>query len=385
MITYATQLLGETEELRNLLQMEKFVFNIASKEQFSEKKNSIVVLHSKVYKNVRKSNPEIPAQVIIRAEHDVLGAYRAAKSNKHKLRKPAEKKRLSMQLDKHLYSIPDKSSIRITTPTASRRQTYKLVMYPRLKELMEKYPYRDPLIYENDGKMFIALSFENKPSDKMKQRIALGVDLGIRRSAAMSDGRIIVDKKFNGEKRRLRHLRDTLKSKGTKSARRKLRTKLRRKERNKNKNQTHLIANTILNTNADTIVLENLKSIKRKKHKHQNKRSISQVPLFDLRRVITYKAENQGKTVLLVCPSYTSQRDSVSGKIEGERRGCRFYSAVNGMVYDADINAAINIAKMSKLPVSQTTNLTYGQARINVPNACKSSPSGAVLQTSSLA
>jgi IS605 OrfB family transposase len=384
MITYTTQLMGDTEELRSLLQMEQFVFNIASREQFPEKKNSLVVLHSKVYKNVRKSNPEIPAQVIIRAEQDVLGAYRAVKSNKHKLNRPIEKSRLSMRLDKHLYSIPDESSIRISTTKGYKRQTYKLLIYPRLKELMEKYHYRDPLIYENEGKMFIALSFENKPSEKMKQRIALGVDLGIRRSAAMSDGRIIIDRKFNGEKRRLRHLKDALKSRGTKSARRKLRSTLRRKERNKNRNQTHLIANMILDTKSDTIVLENLKSIKRKKHKHQNKRSISQVPLFDLRRVITYKAENQGKTVLLVCPSYTSQRDSVSGKIEGERRGCRFYSATNGLVYDADINAAINIAKMSKLPISQTTNLTYGQALINVPNVCKSSSGGGVLQTSKL-
>jgi len=57
---------------------------------------------------------------------------------------------------------------------------------------------------------------------------------------------------------------------------------------------------------------------------------------------------NQGKTVTLVSPSYTSQRDSVTGKIEGERRGCRFYSK-NGLIYDADVNAAINIAKTSRI------------------------------------
>ena len=41
------------------------------------------------------------------------------------------------------------------------------------------------------------------------------------------------------------------------------------------------------------------------------------------------------------------------------------------MINDADINAAINIAKMSKLPVSQTSNLTYGQAIVNSPNEYK--------------
>jgi IS605 OrfB family transposase len=367
-------LIGDTSELKRLLELHRIAFNHASKEQFPETKNSLVVLHSKVYRNVRKQYPEIPSQVVIKAEQECLASYRSVKSNKHKLKKPIEKKNLSMRLDKRLYSIPDKSSIRITG--SNGRQTYKFVVYPRLKELMEKYPYQDPLIYENGGKIYISFPFENK-QPQVKQRLALGVDIGIRRSAACSDGRLIIDKKFNGEKRKLRHLKDELKSKGTKSARRKLRYSLRRKERNKNKNQTHLISNAVLQTDADTICLENLKSIKRKKNKYQNKRSISQVPMFELRRVITYKAQNQGKTVLLVCPSYTSQRDSVTGKVEGERRGCRFYSK-NGMIYDSDINAAINIGKMSKHPVSQTSNLTYGQASVNTPNEYKSPLIGAV-------
>ena len=380
MITYNTQLIGDIDTLKSLLEMERMVYNVASKEQFPEKTKSLVILHSKVYKNVRKSNPEIPSQVVIKAEQEVLAGYRSIKSNRHKITKPIVKTNLSMRLDKRLYSIPDKFSIRITT--TGKRQTYNFVVYPRLKELIEKYPYQDPLIYENDGNVYICLSFENK-QPQLKQRLALGVDLGIRRSAATSDGRLIIDKSFNERKRRLRHQKDQLKSKGTKSARHKLRFSLKRKERNQNKNQTHLIANSILKTEADTICLENLKSIKRKKTPYQNKHSISQVPLYELRRVITYKAQNQGKMVLLVCPQYTSQTDCVSGKIEGERRGCRFYSK-NGLIYDADINASINIAKVSKLPVSQTINLTYGQASVNTPNVCKSLASVGVLQALTL-
>ena len=380
MISYTTKLTGDTDALKELLKAEKLVYNIASKEQFSEPKNSLVVLHSKVYHNVRKSNPEIPSQVIIKAEQEVLAGYRSIKSNKHKKNKPIEKTNLSMRLDKRLYSLPDKFSIRITT--LNKRQEYKFVVYPRLKELIEKYPFQDPLIYEDNGSIYICLSFENK-QPQLKQKVALGVDLGIRRSAATSDGRLIIDKSFNERKRRLRHQKDQLKSKGTKSSRRKLRYSLKQKERNQSKNQTHLIANSILKTEADTICLENLKSIKRKKNSYQNKHSISQVPLYELRRVITYKASNAGKSVVLVCPSYTSQRDNVSGKIEGVRRGCRFYSK-NGLIYDADINAAINIAKVSKLPVSQTTKLTYGQVSVNRPNVCKSLASVRVLQAPTL-
>jgi len=372
MITYNTTILGDSQELKKLLELHRFVFNYASKQQLPEQKNSLIVLHSKVYHNVRKSNPEIPSQVVIKAEQEVLASYRSAKSNKHK-KKLIEKKNLSMRLDKRLYSIPDKFSIRITT--TGKRQTFKFVVYPRLKELMEKYQYRDPLIYEDNGRICIAFSFENKV-EKVKQRLALGVDLGIRRSAAMSDGRVIIDRKFNRDKRRLRHIKDELKSKGTKASRRKLRYSLRRKERNKNKNQTHLISNIVLNTNADTICLENLKSIKRKKNKYQNKHSIGQVPLYELRRVITYKAENAGKSVVLVSPQYTSQIDSMTGLLEGDRRGCRFF-AKSGLVYDADLNAAMNIAKRSKLPVSYG-NILDGQASVNTPNEYKSPLLGAV-------
>jgi len=134
MITYNTQLIGNTNELIKLLEMERLVCNFASIQQFPEKSNSIVILHSKVYKNIRKSNPEIPAQVVIRAEQEVLSSYRSTKSNKHILKKPIEKKRLSMRLDKRLYSIPDKLSIRITTP--NKPQTFKFVVYPRVQKFI---------------------------------------------------------------------------------------------------------------------------------------------------------------------------------------------------------------------------------------------------------
>jgi len=377
-ITYNTELLTDNQEdldsLKSILENHRVVFNIASKEQFNEKKNSIVILHSKVYHPTRKQFPEINSQVIIKAEQECLAMYRSVKSNKHKIKKPIEKKNLSIRLDKRLYSFPTNKSIKITT--SSGKKHFKFKLYPKLVELLNKYKYADPLLYVNDNKIYISLPFDNK-IEKQKSKLALGVDLGMRRVAACSDGRIIIDRKFNGDKRKLRHLKDSLKSESTKSARTHLR-KLRHKEANKNKNQTHCVANEILKTNCDTIVLENLKGIKAKKHKFQNKRAISQVPLFELRRILTYKAENMGKSVILVSPAYTSQIDSFSGIKEGVRRGCRFY-ALSGIVYDADLNASRNIGNRSKLPVSYG-NILDGQATVNSPIVCKSSAKAGVLQ-----
>ena len=382
MLSYNTRLLevcqGDLQSLMQLLEYQRIAFNEASKIQFKEPKKSIVILHAKFYNKLRKSQSQIPAQVLIRGEQECLSAYRSIKSNKHKITKPVEKKRLSMRLDKRLYSLNKDNKCSINITTANKRKTFHFVCYPKLKELLDKYKYYDPLLYvDNNNNICISFTFDTKPKHKLKQKLALGVDLGIRCSAAMSDGRLIIDKKFNAEKRSLRHLKDCLKSKGTKSARRHL-NKLKHKEHHKNNNQSHLIANKVLETNADTVVLENLKSIKVKKHKYQNKNSISQVPLFNLRRIITYKAENQEKTVLLVCPKYTSQTDSITGKVEGIRKGRRFY-AKSGLVYDADINAAVNIAKKAKLPYSQG-NLLAGQASVTTPIVCKSQSQERVLQ-----
>ena len=92
--------------------------------------------------------------------------------------------------------------------------------------------------------------------------------------------------------------------------------------------------------------------------------------LWEELHVKTYKAKNMGKHVCLVSPAYTSKIDSISGIREGERRGCRFY-AKSGLVYDADLNAAINIARRSKHPISQG-NMLDGQGVVKSPIACKS-------------
>jgi IS605 OrfB family transposase len=305
--------------------------------------------------------------MVIRAEMESLASYKSIKSNKHKIIKPFEKKNLSLRLDKRIYSkTDDKTKIKITTNDG--RKEFNIKLYPKIKELMNKYDYVDPLVFFKKGKLMISLSFENQ-MEKQKESLCLGVDLGIRRVAACSDGRLIIDKKFNAEKRKLRYLKRCLQSKGTKDAKRHLR-KIKHKEKNKNKNQTHLVVNEILKTSANIIALENLKGIKAKKHKNQNKNAISQVPIFELRRILTYKAENMGKHICLVSPAYTSQIDNVSGIKEGNRKGCRFY-AKSGLVYDADINAAINIARRSKHPISNGKFLD-GQGEVKLPNTCKS-------------
>lgn len=365
-LSYSTKLIFDSDEdrlkLLQVLELERDIFNFCSKIHFGSAKNSIVELHAKVYHKCKAEFQQAKSQIIIKAENNCLSAYKTAKSNKHKLAVPIGKKRLSTSIDKRLYSFKD-GIFRLST--LGKRIIAKPVLYDKLDALLRDYEFGDPTIFARGNEVWIALSFKI-PTEEVKGKLALGIDLGIRRPAATSEGNIFVDKKFNADKRKLRYLKRCLTSKGNQSAKRHLK-KIRHKERNINHNFNHNLTKQLLKTKADVIVLENLdtKKLKSKRNRYQNKNRISQTSLSEIRRILTYKAALANKRVVCVSPYYTSQIDSVTGKREGIRKGCRFYSE-NGLVYDADVNAAVNIAKRSELPIS-CGNILDGQAIVNKP------------------
>jgi len=366
-LTYNTRLVFQSDSDKNkivgMLEKQRFAWNECSKVKFNIPTNSIVLLHSQFYTKFRQGQPEIPSQVVISAEQSVLSAYRSIKSNKQKLDRPPEKKKLSIRLDKRTYSYKNGVFSIISLEKRVKCQPY---IYPKLQELISKYRFCDPLLFEKDGEIWICLTFDI-PEILSQNKLAVGVDVGICNLAATSEGNLYQDKQFNGRKRKLRFNKRKLqsKSKTSKSAKRKLK-KLKRKERNINQNFSHHLANKIISdTKADTIVLENLKSIKVKKHKYQNKNRISQVPMFELRRILTYKALLHNKQVITVSPAYTSQIDHRTGKLDGKRIGGR-YIGKDGQILHADCNAACNIALRSKLPCSISDYYAW-QAKVNSP------------------
>lgn len=359
---------SKEDELKivEMLESQRLAVNEASKSHFGASKNSIVDLHTKFYREFRDSNPHIPAQIVIIAEQECLSKYRSIKSNKHKISSPPIKKKLCIRLDKRSYSY--KNEI-LSLISLGERVKCKITTYKKLEELLSQYRFCDPLIFVRNNEVYISVTFEVQ-NKLVKMETACGVDLGKRMAAVTSEGKFYQDKKFNSEIRKLRFLKRKLQSKGTKSAKRHLK-KLRRKEKNKNKNQSHLLANAILkDCKVNTVVLEDLKGIKKKKSKFQNKNSISQVPFCQLKQFLTYKAPMFGKTVISVNPRYTSQIDHRTGEKDGTRLGRR-YIGKDGIILDSDHNASVNIAKRSKLPVSYITILD-GQANINSPIICKS-------------
>ena len=361
----------------NMLCKQRDMYNFASKIIFEKKPNTLIKeYHDLLYDKI-KEKFQVSSQAIIRTEKDILSTYRSIKSNKHKLKCCyPQKKALSLRLDQRMYSSFNKNSIKLISSISHKRCTAYLKLYPKAMELFDNYKTCDPLIFYKNNEFYLSVTFRIPEKVKQNENI-LGIDLGCRRLVTTSDGDCILSKDFNRQKRKIRYLKRILnsKKKNSHSARTKLKI-LSKKEHNISKQYIEKSINTILKkTDKSIIVIEDLTAIKKntkKKYGTHNSR-MSQVPFYMFKQILSYKAPLYGKEVKTVNPYMTSQADSQSGKWKGERKGCRFYT-IDNKVYDADWNAAINIAKKSVkhpisycLPLDGKLNILNRQVDVNLP------------------
>jgi len=312
-------------------------------------------LHDLTYHKCRKLFPDAPSQIIIRARMDVASTYKTIRSNKHQITEAPKREQLAVRLDKRLFTLIG-DSLKLTT--INGRVVCQLMFFPKMLELMKQYPLCDPLIFERNGEVYLAMGFET-PELQHSPNSCIGIDLGFHRIAVTSEGKVFRNSKYIGRKRQIRHLKSELqrakktRTKKTDSARKHLR-KLHRKERNYSKNYIHHLANDLLKTTSNVLVLEDLSSLKDKDRGRQQNNKLSQLPFYLTQQILSYKAQALGKRVVTVNPAYTS-KDDYRGLERGVRKGCRYYAS-DGKVFDADLNASINIAqrwgKKNKLPVS---------------------------------
>ena len=349
-ITYNVELETNDAPIIPFLEQVQEIFNFVSKLVFDNKPSlSLKLVHDLCYYKTKNKFPDVPTQLIIKCQQDVMSAYKSIKSNKHKLKEPIKKDKLNLRLDKNLCSKFTQTSIKINIGTGARRPTFNFKLYPKIEELLKNHTTCDPILFSRKGKTYLSIPFE-VPSIQPKDDSILGVDLGMRRLFVTSDGDCLKSTEYLKQKRKIRYLKRILQAKGTKSAKRH-RSKLKKKEQNFSKNYCHHMANQILKTDKSIIVMEDLSKIKTKKSKYQNLNAKSQIPFYTLLSILTYKAPRVAKQVVTVNPSFTSQDDC--RRLErGERKGCRYY-AVDGVIFDADYNASMNIAnKYSEHPIS---------------------------------
>ena len=329
---------------------------------------SLVTVHAQCYNVLREQYPQVPSQGIIRVQKSVLAMLRSIRGNKQKNASVPQMRSLVLQLDKRLYSNLSVNGISISNGKPQKRELCTFALYDKVRELFSTCVPKDPTIFARNGRLFLSVPFE-VPSLPCKDDVSIGVDLGMKRFFVTSEGKSFVDKECLKERRKLRYLKRCLQSKGTNSAKRHLKS-LSHKERNVSKNQVEKACNVLLaSTKASILVLEDLTKIKVKtsktkegfkRSKHNN--ALSQVPFFLFKERLTHKAQLVGKRVETVSPAFTSQTDSRTNKRDGIRQGCN-YVCSDGVVLDADWNAAVNIALRANPPLSSSELPLSGRVR----------------------
>ena len=348
-----------SERWRALLETARDAYNEAAGIVMGLVSLSLKTVHNACYDRLRADFPLLSSQMAVKCEQAALSAVKSIRSNKHKGAKTPERKSLTMVLDKRLYGLMTTEGITLSGIVPNKRVLVPFDLFPKAAQMLADYKACDPTMFYRDGRFYLSVPFE-VPERPVTNDTCIGVDMGERQFFVTSEGKAFDDHRYLAERRKVRYNKRALQSKGTKSAKRRLK-KARRHEANMSKDMCYRAAKALIeSTDAGVLVFEDLSKIKQKTAKNKegytrkrHNNAFGQVPLREFRRIVEYKAPLAGKRVETVSPTYTSQTDSRTGKKNGERRGRRFYAS-DGVVLDADWNAAINIGQRSKHPVSSS-------------------------------
>lgn len=361
--TYNIELTPDSETLgywRHVLETARDAFNHCARRIAETKCGfSLKAVHSLCYDETRRLFPDLSSQMAIKCEQAAAAALKSIRSNKHRNADTPVRKSLCMTLDKRLYGLLNVNGITLTGPVRGRRSLVPFKLYGKAEHMLRTFKSCDPTLFMRDGRLFLSVPFE-VPEKPQSNEDCIGVDLGMRRLFVTSEGIAFRDADYARKRRQVRYLKSMLKGVKTRSSERHLR-RLSRKERNLSKDMCHRAANALVgSTEAGVIVMEDLSGIKRKTSRaedgHRRKRhnnAMSQVPFFRFKQIVEHKAQLAGKRVETVSPTWTSQTDSRTDRRDGERRGRR-YICSDSAVLDSDWNAAVNIGKRSRHPVSNT-------------------------------
>lgn len=194
---------------------------------------------------------------------------------------------------------------------------------------------------------------DNKPSiskAKICEETTVGIDLGIKDYAILSDGtkygnpKYLEAKECQLAKAQQRLSRTQKGSKRHEKARLRV-AKLHRKIANRRNDFIHKLTTMLVNSEYDTFCMENLNITGMTQNSHLAK-SINSVAWNEFVRQLTYKCEWKGKNIVLIGrfePS--SKKCNKCGYINKDLKlsDREWVCPVCGEVHDRDVNAAINI------------------------------------------
>ena len=202
------------------------------------------------------------------------------------------------------------------------------------------------LVYKK-GKFYLFQTIDVPEEDVEDVEEFIGVDMGLLEIASLSNGKNFSSKKLNDYREKRQKVRSSLQSKGTKGSKKVLK-RLSGKERTTSTIINHTISKQIVQlakSEGKGIAIEDLKGIRfsvSKKGKKFRTR-VGKWNFNQLRSFLTYKCLLNGVKLVVVPPAYTSKTCHNCLHM-GNRQGKKFTCSNCNSVFDADENAAKNIA-----------------------------------------
>ena len=266
-------------------------------------------------------------------------------------------------------SKKDKQSTLFPRGTISKKNTFdtrKITLTTKLKDIsfrcsdlyfkrLQKYKNsirRATLSKTKSGNFFLSILIDmndNELNKFNKTSLDVGIDLGIKDFVITSDGNVFDNKRFyiKDEKRLIKLQRQLSKKRKGSNNRNKQRIKLAKvfeSITNKKENYIHSVVNELL-SQYDTVYMEDL-NVQGMMKNHKLAKAIQEVGFFKFKTVLSIKALQNDKKVVLVDRFYPSSKTcSKCGYVhKGLKLQDRYWNCpVCNTNHDRDKNAALNI------------------------------------------
>jgi putative transposase len=209
------------------------------------------------------------------------------------------------------------------------------------------------MVSEQAGHWYVSVQVEQERAVPENTGPVVGIDLGIKSLATLSDGEVIPNPRHL--KRRLKKLKRlqrvvSRRQKGGKNRKKAVRTlaKQHRQIKNQRRNTLHQMTTRLAKTKS-VLVIEDLNVVGMLKN-HRLAQAIGDVGFYEFKRQLLYKAAWNGSRVILADRWEPSSKTcSCCGWIDEELTlsDRTFHCQQCGLVLDRDLNAAINVAQLA--------------------------------------
>ncbi len=303
-----------------------------------------VALHHLVYYPVRADSP-LGSQMVCNAVKAAADAYKVRKPNRKEDVTPSVfRPTASVHFDKRTYSFKGES---LSLYTLSGREIVAMKLGAFQRDLLSRGAPKEAELVRKGKRWYFNLVLDLPDPEPSGGTDAFGVDLGENNLAATSTGKLFGGGALREKRDRHLALRRRLQANGSQSARQRLRAISGREQRHM-RHVNHEVSKALVaeavRSGAGTVVLEDLKHIRRRIRAGKRMRSrLHRWAWRQLQVFVEYKAEGAGLLVEYVNPAYTSQDCSACGA-RGTRHRHRFSCSNCGLRAHSDGNAARNLA-----------------------------------------